>query len=536
MADEKSIQHPSLQEAMDEVSALKRTLRRLEGENSDLEIALGTAVEHGDTVEEELSKVNDRLQQEVEVRRRSEEKLRQLVGAIRRQKDDLEIALTTAIEHGDAIEEQLYDVNDQLNHEVAERRSAEGRLEQLVDTISQQNRDLEVLVDTIASHGDEINAEIREKLDCAEALAQVDPLTGVGNRRAFDEVLADEWRRCAREGRPLALLVADIDHFKRYNDHYGHLTGDECLKRVARLLAGLARRGGDLVARYGGEEFVVLLPGCELAEALARAEEGRLAVEGLAIEHEGSPLGRITLSLGVAALVPTAEVAAEVLFAAADTNLYRAKSEGRNRVTGANGHGGDAMSEGSEIIGEFSGLSEVAEGEYLHLGFTPSSVPLQQRWRNNGLSADFLGDYVTTFFPKNEEDPETVARQAEIRGAVAYIANELLENAMKYSGEGHRPISLKMLLGEERIIIDETNSVDSATAARYRRFVDELTAKNPMEFYVEQLEAKATDDAGASGLGFLTMINDYGVELAWRFVPQLGSDQVEITTEVTIPV
>ena len=528
MADEKLIQSGPLQGAMGEVTALKKTLLRLEGENRDLEIALTTAVEHGDTVEEELSKLNDRLAAEVEQRRRSEIKLQELVAAIRRQKEDLEIALTTAIEHGDAIEEQLYDVNDQLNREVAERRGAENRLEQLVSTISQQNRDLEVLVETIADHGD-------AQLASAEARAHEDCLTGAPNRRAFDRRLEEEWRRCAREGRPLALLVVDVDRFKAYNDHYGHLHGDGCLKRVADTLGTLPRRGGDLVARYGGEEFVVLLPGCDLIEARARAEEGRAAVEAMNIEHAASNEGRVTVSIGVTSLVPDEGAPAERLFSDADANLYQAKSHGRNQVWCAECERKHRMDETAETIGRFTGLSEVKKGEYLHLGFLPGSVPLKQRWRNNGLSADFLGDYVTTFFPKSEEDPETVARQTEIRAAVTYIANELLENAMKFSAEGQRPIALRLLLGEERILVDLTNSVEAERAAGYRRFVEELTAKDPMEFYVEQLEAKAGDGDG-SGLGFLTMINDYGVELAWRFQPCSDDGQVEITTEVYIPV
>ena len=167
----------------------------------------------------------------------------------------------------------------------------------------------------------------------------------------------------------------------------------------------------------------------------------------------------------------------------------------------------------TEIIGNFINIDSCAEGEYLQLGFQPSSVPLKQRWRNNGLSADFLGDYVTTFFPRDESDPQTGARQAEIQSAVSYIANELLENAMKYSDEElQQPICLNMLLGQEQIVITEKNSAGNEGAGRFRAFIDQLNNSDPMEMFVEQLEARANDESGY-GLGFLTMVNDYGVEL-----------------------
>ena len=190
----------------------------------------------------------------------------------------------------------------------------------------------------------------------------------------------------------------------------------------------------------------------------------------------------------------------------------------------------------TEIIGNFINIDSCAEGEYLQLGFQPSSVPLKQRWRNNGLSADFLGDYVTTFFPRDESDPQTGARQAEIQSAVSYIANELLENAMKYSDEElQQPICLNMLLGQEQIVITEKNSAGNEGAGRFRAFIDQLNNSDPMEMFVEQLEARANDESG-SGLGFLTMVNDYGVELSWRFESFPDAAMVTITTEVKLPV
>lgn len=172
--------------------------------------------------------------------------------------------------------------------------------------------------------------------DLLRMLVFVDGLTGVANRRRFDEALQAEWRRCRRSGSPLALIMIDIDHFKHYNDHYGHQTGDACLQAVATRLREHLSRSHDLVARYGGEEFVCLLPECDLASAHAMAEELRIAVAGLNIPHETSPAARmVTISQGVASAIPDEASDADSLLQSADTALYAAKSSGRNRVCDA---------------------------------------------------------------------------------------------------------------------------------------------------------------------------------------------------------
>ncbi|MBS0506717.1 MAG: diguanylate cyclase [Proteobacteria bacterium] len=167
-------------------------------------------------------------------------------------------------------------------------------------------------------------------------LAYVDGLTGLANRRQFDQALQAEWRRCRRSRSPLAVLLLDIDYFKQYNDRYGHQAGDACLQAVARALrAGLAR-SHDLVARYGGEEFVCLLPECDAAGALHKAEDLCRAVQALGLAHAGSEAGAVvTISIGVACLVPDAEASPEALLRQADQQLYRAKGAGRNRALGA---------------------------------------------------------------------------------------------------------------------------------------------------------------------------------------------------------
>ena len=160
-----------------------------------------------------------------------------------------------------------------------------------------------------------------------------DGLTGLANRRSFDEAIEQEWQRSRRHRETLALLMVDIDHFKKHNDNHGHQAGDECLRLVARTLASTARRAGDLPARYGGEEFAVLLPASSIEGASALAERIRVAVEQLRLPYLEASAGRhVSVSIGVAACVPDQTATSSVLVAAADEALYQAKAVGRNQV------------------------------------------------------------------------------------------------------------------------------------------------------------------------------------------------------------
>ncbi|MEN9264285.1 MAG: diguanylate cyclase, partial [Gloeomargarita sp. GMQP_bins_44] len=153
------------------------------------------------------------------------------------------------------------------------------------------------------------------------------------NRRRFDEYLAQQWQQLAAEGASLSLILADIDFFKRYNDTYGHLAGDDCLRRVAQTIVQVVNRPDDLVARYGGEEFAVILPRTILSGAVMVAERIRAAVEQLRIPHPCSTVHDwVTLSLGVTTMVPTTLNSPAELVAAADHALYQAKQQGRNCV------------------------------------------------------------------------------------------------------------------------------------------------------------------------------------------------------------
>ena len=161
----------------------------------------------------------------------------------------------------------------------------------------------------------------------------VDALTGLANRRRLDETLDTEWRRASRLQTPLAVVIADIDAFKAYNDTLGHPEGDKCLVAVAAVIRNAASRAGDFAARYGGEEFMVLIPGLDRDAATAYAEMLRQACESQAIPHPASPAGLVvTISLGVAVCIPSDNASVAELIADADAALYRAKKEGRNRV------------------------------------------------------------------------------------------------------------------------------------------------------------------------------------------------------------
>ena len=179
-------------------------------------------------------------------------------------------------------------------------------------------------------------SQLYQKLEIAnrelQRLASLDGLTGVANRRRFDEYLDTEWQLMAREKLPLSLILCDIDFFKKYNDTYGHQAGDACLRQVADALRFCARRSVDLVARYGGEEFVVILPNTTVSVAAQIAEEMRSVVNALQIPHVQSAVSEhVTLSLGIACLTPTLNTSPAMLIAAADAALYQAKAAGRNR-------------------------------------------------------------------------------------------------------------------------------------------------------------------------------------------------------------
>jgi diguanylate cyclase (GGDEF)-like protein len=187
---------------------------------------------------------------------------------------------------------------------------------------------------------EQLEAELREAKHALEALngtlktlALHDGLTGLANRRQFETALNAEGSRAMRSGTSLALVMLDVDYFKQYDDIYGHPAGDQCLREISQAVRTAQNRAGDVTARYGGEEFAVLLPGTDVASAMAVAEKIRLAVIGLRIPHAANPTGTVTISAGVEARVPSrGGDAARDLVQAPDQALYAAKSSGRDHV------------------------------------------------------------------------------------------------------------------------------------------------------------------------------------------------------------
>jgi diguanylate cyclase (GGDEF)-like protein len=239
----------------------------------------------------------------------------------------LQAALLASNERGVLLQEHVDRLSNSLTAELRERHIAEEKLQTLIQTITREKGDLEILVQILIDQGDD-SAQEGEK-------ARIDGLTQIANRRRFDEYLFQEWSRHIRMQQPLSLLICDVDHFKLYNDGQGHQAGDECLKSVAKAIKQ-CYRAGDLVARYGGEEFAMVLPQTNRTGAVQVAERVRAAVAAAALPHPASPVcDRVTVSVGVASMTPPPQAPSDprTLIQQADRHLYLAKKLGRNQVS-----------------------------------------------------------------------------------------------------------------------------------------------------------------------------------------------------------
>ena len=205
-------------------------------------------------------------------------------------------------------------------------RTEQAAQAQLRDEITSANQFLE---DKVLKRTAELETANRR----LETLSATDGLTGLANRRTFDLAWDAEWQRASRQGLPLAIAMLDVDQFKAYNDHYGHQSGDLCLKILAQTLGSMAQRPGELAARYGGEEFVVILPGLSGAEAYAAMERIRAAIQAQGLPHaKATVAGVVTISVGVASRVPRLGESSASLVQEADVAMYQAKEKGRNQV------------------------------------------------------------------------------------------------------------------------------------------------------------------------------------------------------------
>lgn len=184
----------------------------------------------------------------------------------------------------------------------------------------------------IAGIGFALNMALRSANRQLEILSIIDSLSGLGNRRHFNEKLPAEWARALRGQDSIGAMMIDIDQFKQYNDHYGHIAGDACIQAVGRVLEEAFRKGSDFVARYGGEEFAAIMPNTDIEKALVAAERARAAVAALQVPHAKTTHGIVTISIGVSAVVPSEKTTAEMLFKMADDALYEAKQSGRNQA------------------------------------------------------------------------------------------------------------------------------------------------------------------------------------------------------------
>lgn len=221
-------------------------------------------------------------------------------------------SFSDSFEQKEVLASKLAEINNNLDELVLQRTEA---LEKSNEKIENQKMELEKVNDAL------------------KRLSFKDPLTGTWNRRKYDQTIEMEWRRCLRYKRPIALLLLDIDHFKEFNDSYGHMAGDECLVKVGEILKISLSRSSDLVARYGGEEFIVLLTDSEREEAIKIADNLRQKIEALHIFHKKSPVNNyVTVSIGVSSIIPDIRSSYENLFKVTDKALYQAKNSGRNQV------------------------------------------------------------------------------------------------------------------------------------------------------------------------------------------------------------
>ena len=264
------------------------------------------------------------------------------------------VLMSRRITHGDYSQHSLPDSADEFGELATSfndmARTVENQIQALRESeqrVSQRTSELEAANESLAQSkaaaealNELLEAKVLERTRALEEanfklseLTVTDALTGLSNRRRFDQVITDEWMRASRTAQSLAILMIDVDHFKAYNDHYGHPAGDECLRQVAGILQANARRASDLVARYGGEEFVIVAADLDLQAAKDLAENLRNAVEALAMPHGFSSVASVvTISIGVSVATPDANMQPDSLLRMADAAMYYAKDGGRNRV------------------------------------------------------------------------------------------------------------------------------------------------------------------------------------------------------------
>lgn len=266
-------------------------------------------------------------------RRQELHHLRREIDRLTQENQDLRLALSTIAEHGDVVETELYETNTRLQSAIAEKLEAEKALQALVELLMKKKDDLEIVIETIMQHGDMLDMQWQGKLHESHVMANLDELTQIANRRKFDSHLQQQWQQTQQAHQPIAVILCDIDYFKQYNDHYGHIAGDHCLQEVAHRLSGVVNRPCDLAARYGGEEFALTLPQTEQTRAIAVAHRLQTMMRDRCIPHPASPIADcLTFSIGIAWCYPQPTQSPQSLVYKADRMLYQAKNLGRNQI------------------------------------------------------------------------------------------------------------------------------------------------------------------------------------------------------------
>ena len=289
----------------------------------------------------------------------------------------------------------------------------------------------------------ERTAQLQSLNNQLEVISTTDALTGIANRRHFDTVLAAEWSRAVRLGQSLALGLIDLDWFKKYNDHYGHLAGDECLRQVARVLAKKLGRTGDLVARYGGEEFVFIAPVTDGENARRLAQLVCEAVQALALPHELSDFGCVTLSIGVAALVPRRTESPYMLVGRADEMLYQAKAQGRNRVVADTMYSGDTQADPREraftpLVWKDAFLSgnDLIDRQHKHLVKMANELFAAMLSERPDADAALIVSSIMAETRQHFQDEEAILRQLEFDKVDQHASEhaQLLDRAQHLAG------------------------------------------------------------------------------------------------------
>jgi diguanylate cyclase (GGDEF)-like protein/hemerythrin-like metal-binding protein len=301
-----------------------------------------------------------------------------------------------------------------------------------------------------------------------EALSMTDCLTGIANRRCFDEVMNQEYSRHARSGGKLSLVMLDIDHFKLFNDHYGHVSGDECLRQIARVLDESTVRPGDLVARYGGEEFVCILPETDQPGALLIAERMRQGILDLAIHHAWSDAAEyVSASLGCMTSCCGPDNTAVGIVAQADALLYRSKSLGRNRV-------------------EYNMMPQKPEQEWTNL--------VQLVWKDGFCSRNYLIDTQHQSLFRSTNDLLEAILMARSKDEIYGIITQLIDDATQhfhdeetilgsvgFPGLNHHTIEHARLLTKGRELAREFSSDTLSSGSIFQFLVQEMVMQHMLK-------------------------------------------------------